>query len=46
MNKYGQLIEDLINIKDGHREELSLREIDKINDACNALEQEGSHEQK
>ncbi len=39
MNKYGQLIENLIWIKDHYP--LSLSEMDTINDACNALEKEG-----
>ncbi|WP_165904928.1 hypothetical protein [Dehalobacter sp. 14DCB1] len=45
MNKYGPLIERLISIKDSHPE-LTRSEKDAINEACNALESEGHHEQK
>lgn len=38
MNRYGELIELLIALKDGHRGELSLGEVDAINRACNILE--------
>ncbi len=46
MNKYGALIEDLIYLKDKHREDLSFSEIDTINKACNALEHEGTESGK
>lgn len=39
MNKYGKLIDDLIWIKDHY--DLTLTEMDTINEACNALEKEG-----
>lgn len=34
----GTLIENLIYLKDNHRSELQLNEIDAINDVCNLLE--------
>lgn len=43
MNKYGDLVERLIALKDMHRGELNLNERDAIDAACNALEQEGAH---
>lgn len=42
MNPYRELIESLIALKDMHREELELSELDTINAACNALEKVGS----
>lgn len=39
MNKYGELIELLIALKDSHRGELTRSEVDAINRACNALEE-------
>ena len=42
MNPYSELIERLIALKDMHRGELELSEMDAINDACNALEKAGA----
>lgn len=41
MNPYNEIIERLITLKDMHRGELELSELDAINDACNALEKAG-----
>lgn len=41
MNKYGDLVEQLIALKDMHRD-LSLSERDTIDAACNALVKEGA----
>lgn len=41
MNSYSEIIERLISLKDMHRGELELSEMDTINDACNALEKVG-----
>lgn len=43
MNKYGELVEQLIALKDMHRGDLDLSERDAIDAACNALEREGVH---
>ena len=42
MNKYGELIDNLIYIKDNN--DLTMWERDVINDACNSLEREGRKE--
>lgn len=34
----GQIVENLINIKDTHKKELTSEEVDAINDACNILD--------
>ena len=39
MNQYEPLIEELIALKDSHRDELNLREIIAIDRACNVLEE-------
>lgn len=41
MNKYGDLIEELIALKDMHRGELSFSEVEAINRACNLFEKIG-----
>ena len=38
MNQYRLLIEELIALKDSHRDELDLREIIAIDRVCNVLE--------
>lgn len=43
MNKYGELVERLIALKDMHRGDFDLSERAAIDAACNALEQEGTH---
>ena len=42
MNPYNEIIERLIALKDMHRGDLELSELDAINDACNALEKAGA----
>lgn len=43
MNRYGELVDQLIALKDMHRCDLDLSERDTIDAACNALEREGAH---
>lgn len=42
MNKYGELVEQLIALKDMHQD-FSLSDRDAIDAACNALERESAH---
>lgn len=44
MNKFGELIEALISLKDMHRGEFTRQETDTINNACNTLEALGNKE--